>query len=143
MKLYLLRHGEAEPYRADDASRVLTAAGRAAILARNEALVPVTRVYCSPYVRARQSAELVQATLGRKPEVQPLLTPEQPVEAVMDWLNTLADGDLCLIGHNPLLSALANRLLGEYSAVSLATAGLASLESEAWYPGSAHLLFQR
>ena len=142
MKLYLLRHGEAEPYRSDDASRALTRVGCDAVVTRGEALAPVDQLFCSPYVRARQSADLVQQRLGQNIQIEPLLTPDQPVKAVIDWLQTLPEGDTCLIGHNPLLSQLANTLLGESSTVSLSTAGLVCLEADAWYPGGATLSFQ-
>lgn len=142
MKLFLLRHGEAEPYRADDASRALTEVGQSSVLRRCEALAPVDHLYCSPYVRARQSAEIVQGKLGQNAHIQPLLTPDQPVTLVIDWLQTLPEGDLCLIGHNPLLSHLANTLLGERNAIALSTAGLVCLEADAWYAGGAQLTFQ-
>ena len=143
MKLFLLRHGEAEPYRTDDASRALTDHGRIAVSKRNEALSTVAQAYCSPYLRARQTAELVQQSLGRNAQIENLLTPDQPVKLVVEWLQTLPEGDLCLIGHNPLLSLLANTLLGEHGTISLATSGLVCLEADAWYPGGATLLFQR
>lgn len=142
MKLYLLRHGEAEPYRADDASRALTEAGGRAVLKRSDMLVPVAHLYCSPYLRARQSAEIALHKLGGGLQIQPLLTPDQPVSSVIDWLQGLPEGDLCLIGHNPLLSQLANTLLGERNAINLATAGLVCLEADAWYAGGATLVLQ-
>ncbi|MCY4525927.1 MAG: histidine phosphatase family protein, partial [Anaerolineaceae bacterium] len=68
MRLYLLRHGKAEAHNVRDAQRRLTPAGikrmeRAArVMARLE-LRPA-RIFSSPRVRSRQTADIVAAALG-------------------------------------------------------------------------------
>ena len=66
MRLWLLRHGEAEPQAASDAARELTAHGRKEVQQAAAQLAgrPLTAIVASPYVRAQQTAELVRSELG-------------------------------------------------------------------------------
>lgn len=139
MRLYLLRHGEAEPYRTDDASRALVERGREAVLERVALLEPVDRFLCSPYQRAQQTAQLVQATVGTIPELDDRLTPDQPLEAALTLLQSSDAETTLVVGHNPLLSLVLCELLGERGGLHLHTAGLACLEAEDWFPGGATL----
>lgn len=145
MRLYLLRHGEAEPYgTVSDAERRLVPVGVAAVKRQRSWLEPVDGFFCSPYQRARQTAELIRATVGgQQPTLDQRLTPDCPVQAVLDLLNDAQGERLLLVGHNPLLSLLANTLLGDRNALALPTAGLVCLEADGWFPGSAQLLWQK
>ena len=66
MKLWVLRHGEAEPRANSDAERRLTAHGREQVLHSAARLLgqPLQAIIASPYVRAQQTAALVHDTLG-------------------------------------------------------------------------------
>ncbi|KTT42489.1 phosphohistidine phosphatase, partial [Pseudomonas oryzihabitans] len=66
MKLWLLRHGEAEARAPSDELRELTVAGRAAVLRSAAQLqdADLQLILASPYVRARQTAVLVQQHLA-------------------------------------------------------------------------------
>lgn len=143
MRLYLLRHGEAEPYRSDDAGRALVEAGRRAVLDKIEHLEPVDRFLCSPYLRARQTADLVKARVGMDPVLDDRLTPDQPVEAVLALLQAGEAGTTLVVGHNPLLSQLLGELVGERGTAHLHTAGLACLEAGDWFPGGSTLKWLR
>lgn len=143
MRLYLLRHGEAEPYRANDAGRALVEAGRQAVLSKVPHLEPVSRFYCSPYLRARQTAELVQGVAGRAPVLDERLTPDQPISGVLELLQAEAAESILLVAHNPLLSYLLCELVGERGTLNLQTAGLACLDAEDWFPGGASLNWLR
>lgn len=143
MRLYLLRHGEAEPYRSDDASRALVEAGRRAVLSKCPHLEPVERFYCSPYLRARQTAELVQPQAGRSPILDERLTPDRPISEVMALLQAEEAVTTLLVAHNPLLSYLLCELVGEPGTLNLHTSGLACLEAEFWFPGGATLQWVR
>ena len=61
MKLWVLRHGEAEPRAKTDAERRLTAHGREQVLHSAAYLIgqPLQAIVASPYVRAQQTAALV------------------------------------------------------------------------------------
>lgn len=79
MKVWILRHGEAEGHARTDAERNLTEHGRAEVLRSAAQLMgqPLSAIIASPYVRAQQTAELVREVLGFEPEVRtvPWLTP--------------------------------------------------------------------
>lgn len=143
MRLYLLRHGEAEPQATSDAERRLVPAGEAAVRGQCQWLEPVDACWCSPYRRARQSAELVRASVGVTPELDDRLTPDSSPAEVMRMLQEAEFERLLLVAHNPLLSRLANALIGDPHAVALPTAGLLCLEGDDWYPGGARLLWQK
>lgn len=66
MKLWLLRHGEAEPQARRDAERRLTAHGIKEALKSAAQLAgqPLDGILASPYVRAQETAELVREALG-------------------------------------------------------------------------------
>jgi phosphohistidine phosphatase len=80
VKLWVLRHGEAEPRANTDAERRLTAHGREQVLRSAAHLLgqPLQAIIASPYVRAQQTAALVHDTLGFAEPVRtvPWLTPE-------------------------------------------------------------------
>jgi phosphohistidine phosphatase SixA len=80
VKLWVLRHGEAEPRANTDAERRLTAHGREQVLHSAAHLLgqPLQAIIASPYVRAQQTAALVHDTLGFAEPVRtvPWLTPE-------------------------------------------------------------------
>ncbi|MFB1012082.1 MAG: phosphohistidine phosphatase SixA [Thiopseudomonas sp.] len=136
MKVWLLRHGEAEPARGRDADRQLTEHGRyqvrsmAALLAGQ----PLTQVLCSPYVRTRQTAdELLAALPGQhSPQVVPWLTPEDSPQAVVRQLDHMDGHNLLLISHQPLLGLLGSWLCEgslQYP-LAMSTASLACLEGD-------------
>lgn len=116
--LYLLRHGEAErgEHGAPDYTRGLTAKGmndireRARRLASLEA--PITRIFHSPYLRALQSATLVNQAVGARLVAWPCLEPGAKVDRVLDELMGL-ESHLLLVSHLPLIADLAFALLGE------------------------------
>lgn len=141
MRLYVLRHGEAEPQGRRDADRALTEAGRQAVQAKLTLLAPVDSFYCSPYKRAVQTAQILQSTVGHPggPVFDERLTPDQPVAKVLELLQSLDTGSCLLVGHNPLLSNLIATLTGDRYGVSLPTAGLAYLRADDCYPGGASL----
>ena len=62
MKLWVLRHGQAEARAATDAQRPLTETGRQEALRMGEHLQGETLevILASPYLRAQQTAELVR-----------------------------------------------------------------------------------
>ncbi|MEB3200831.1 MAG: histidine phosphatase family protein [Synechococcaceae cyanobacterium] len=141
-ELLLLRHGIAEPRRADlpEHGRALTPEGRrrtAALLARLLSWeLGADRLLSSPLLRARQTAELaVEAGLAPSLELAEALAPEGGALAELAiWLAAVTPGPgrrrgrLCLVGHEPELSALACRLIGAPAgAISLRKAGVVLL----------------
>jgi len=142
--LFLLRHGEAEPYgrATDDASRSLVPAGKQAVSRVAKELEYVDAVYCSPYLRARQTADLVLSATGQKAcQLNEGLTPDSSVSALLAWLDSVKQERVLLVAHNPLLSSLASQLTGLPGGVSLGTANLACLDVTDCMPGGATLLW--
>ena len=134
MRLYLVRHGEAGTA-PTDAERPLTAAGRAAVerLAgwATQHGVTVDEIRHSGLVRARQTAEILAATLAPPHGVSAArgLTPTAPPEPWADEL-TVETRDVMLVGHMPFLGELASALLarsGHRGSVACDAAGTACL----------------
>ncbi|MFJ3372701.1 phosphohistidine phosphatase SixA [Pseudomonas sp. NPDC086251] len=135
MKLWVLRHGEAEPHgtRADS-ERELTAHGREEVLRTAAELIgkPITAIYASPYRRAQQTAQLVREALGFAPEIRTVewLTPDYSPQVVSEQLVSV-DRAL-LVSHNPLVGNLLGYLQHGHvqDPEKVETAGLAELEGD-------------
>lgn len=141
MKLYLLRHGVAvergSPDYPDDSARPLTTEGRDKV---RQVAVGMRRlglgfdlILSSPYVRARETAELVAAALDatRKLRFVPSLAEEDAHTEVVREIAALRPPpeNLLLVGHEPHLSELMALLLTGETAMPIhfKKAGLACL----------------
>jgi phosphohistidine phosphatase len=144
VKLWLLRHGEAEPRARSDAERALTEHGRKEVRKSAKHLrgQRLAHILVSPYRRAQQSAELVRETLGLDLPLTTLdwLTPDDDPRLVASRLDAFP-GDCLLVSHNPLLGQLGGFLQhGHLQApLLLHTASLVELEGET-IPGLMHLV---
>lgn len=136
MKIWIMRHGEAEARASSDAARELTARGcdQALESARQLLGKPLQRIIASPYVRAQQTAERVQQVLSLREAVVtvPWLTPDSDPRRVLSELDALNLDDVLLISHQPLVGTLIGLLVhGSYQhAEPMSTASLAELEGE-------------
>ncbi len=144
MKVWILRHGEAQPHARRDAERELTAHGREQVLHSAARLIgqPLDCILVSPYVRAQQTAELVRKALGFTSELitVPWLTPESEPR---DALSKLADsGNVLLVSHQPFVGELISLLLHGHlrQPQPMQTASLVELEGEWPLAGSMTLL---
>ncbi|HYA30643.1 MAG TPA: phosphohistidine phosphatase SixA [Acidobacteriota bacterium] len=122
MNLYLLRHGIAvaadDPEVAHDRERQLTQKGSKRIRRAARGLrrldIPLDAILTSPVLRARQTADIVAATLGLEARLEEIsgLAPESTVEQLMFGLTRYQDREhLLLVGHEPLLSQTIAYLL--------------------------------
>jgi phosphohistidine phosphatase len=145
MKLWVLRHGEAEPHdsKPHDSERALTAHGRQEVLRSAAELMgePLTAIYASPYLRAQETAQLVRETLGFEPEIRTVewLTPEIDPDKVAEQLVSVSN--VLLVSHNPLVGNLLSYLQhgAGYPPERVSTAGLAELEGNELLIGSMKL----
>jgi phosphohistidine phosphatase len=117
MKLFILRHGQAETFAASDAERELTEAGRAEVrqVIRKSAdeLMGVNKLLVSPLRRAQQTADVVLEELKAVPrETCEWLLPESTPAQVLDTLSGLGDFTYLLVSHQPLVGELVNGLCG-------------------------------
>ena len=134
MKVWILRHGEAEGHAPTDAERNLTEHGRAEVLRSAAHLIgqPLGAIIASPYVRAQQTAQLVRDVLGFQPEIRtvPWLTPDGDVQRVLEKLDS--DDDVLLVSHQPLVGNLISFLQHGHQRQPqpMYTASLAQLEGD-------------
>ncbi len=114
MKLWVLRHGEAELRANSDAERRLTAHGREQVVRSAAHLLgqPLQAIIASPYVRAQQTAALVHETLG--------------------FAERLGLEHVLLVSHQPLVGNLVGLLQHGHlqQPAAMSTASLAELEGE-------------
>ena len=122
MRLYLVRHAWAgergDPRWPNDAERPLTADGKerfkavAKKLAARGFAPPI--IATSPYVRARQTAEILVKVLDGKTELVdlPALEPEADWGAAVEWAAGRDEDEIALVGHMPSLGELAAALVG-------------------------------
>lgn len=103
-RFFLVRHARAEPSGPSDAARRLTPEGRAAFTARAKALagrMDVTRIVASPFVRARETAELLSRATGAKVELDDALSSGASSGRELLALGRRLGAGAALVGHNP------------------------------------------
>ncbi|MDH1443810.1 phosphohistidine phosphatase SixA [Pseudomonas sp. GD03721] len=146
MRLWLLRHGQAEPQAASDAARELTAHGRQEVQQAAAQLLgrPLTAIMASPYVRAQQTAELVRLELGFSGSVQTVswLTPDSDPRDALKYLDEREHAEVLLVSHQPLIGALGGLLVHGHrqEPLPMRTASLAELEGDISAAGLMELL---
>lgn len=150
VRLYIMRHGEAQIWASRDADRALTERGRADVLGAARYLAdraePIESFWVSPLRRARETAELVNRTLGREaePEVSESLTPEADCDALCEQLYQSGAESLLLVSHMPLVGELLHRLAGEEPGrYPMGTASLACLTGDLLAPDLMSLAWLR
>lgn len=146
MKIWILRHGQAEPHAAKDAQRNLTELGRQEALVVGQRLQnePLDVILASPYVRAQQTAELVreQVNLRRGVVTVDWATPDDDPLAVLDHLAERSEANILLVSHQPLVGQLLSLAIDGHRQAHypMPTAGLACLEMALPAAGTAELL---
>lgn len=149
MKVWVLRHGEAQANARSDAERELTEHGRSQVIGSAAHLLgkPLHRIIASPYVRAQQTAELVRQALGFSDPIStvPWLTPESDPKKVLQQLGLYADEQILLVSHQPLVGVLIGLLVhcSFQHAQPMGTASLAELEGDFPLAGAMQLLSVR
>lgn len=149
MELYILRHGiAAERGSGDvpsDSQRPLTPDGikklRRIVGAMRSLDLTFDLILCSPYARARHTADIVARGLRLERALEPsaLLEPGADLEALIaDLASRRKDADrVLLVGHEPVLSSLISLLVsGETDLeITLKKGGLCKLAIRAMSPG--------
>lgn len=117
-QLLVLRHGPAEPAgHGTDAARRLSAEGRRLTRSATGALARIVsqpeRIYTSPLVRARETAEILAAAVGAAPPIAtPLLAPGFQRRELARELARCGLERFAIVGHEPDLSGFIGWLLG-------------------------------
>lgn len=154
MKLYFMRHGKAA-YRlgaeqTDDAQRPLSGEGRREVVEvidkRIDWLKNLDIILSSPYLRARQTAELTLERLeqhgyGFSGEflIADELVPESNPGNVSKVLNQMNAGSVLLTTHQPLIGNTLSTLIGDSQLQAIEPGWLVALETEGVLPGFASL----
>jgi phosphohistidine phosphatase len=147
MWVHIFRHGIAidptDPACPTDPERFLTEKGKARTHAAARGLVAIGiaphLIVTSPYVRARQTAEILREELPGDPplEESDALTPMADPTKIVDILRERAEQDVMCVGHAPHADLLVAYLTGTDEPVtSLKKAGCASIEIRSGRPGA-------
>ena len=148
MNLYILRHGIAvepgTPGFENDSDRPLVPKGerrlRKAAAAMRKMEVSFDLILSSPFVRAKQTAEIVADGLKLKKRLQfsDALVSGGSAKALIRQLSELepAPESVLLVGHEPDLSRLISLLVAgdEFAAVEMKKGGLCKLETAELQP---------
>jgi len=140
MEIYILRHGIAvnrgTPGYKKDSDRPLTPEGEEKLNQIAKAMLAMglkfDLILSSPYLRSKQTAQLVAAELDEDITLTDLLTPDgNPLELIRE-LNDEKPQSVLLVGHEPYLSGLISVLVtGESNAaIELKKGGLCKLSAD-------------
>jgi phosphohistidine phosphatase len=139
MYIFIMRHGEAEPYRDGDKSRQLTSFGTTQaehaakwifkqlkeLSAENEIL---DTAFVSPYTRTLQTLEAVKTSVSiADVQTQSMITPMGDAEDVQDYIDAYSQLQptlqfMLIVSHMPLVSLLADKLCVGFNAKIFDTA---------------------
>jgi phosphohistidine phosphatase len=138
MIIFVMRHGEAEPYKRDDQSRHLTRFGltqsehaskwMSKQLNEDTELKQIDLTLVSPYVRTIETLEAVEQFMPIRNKVQTsAVTPDGNAKQARDLIDgeLLQDNDinsLLIISHMPLVSLLSDAICHGFNARVFGTA---------------------
>lgn len=117
MRIFILRHGQAEHPVTTDEARQLTPKGRAdtkqILQLCSDNMKNLGAIYASPLVRAQQTAAIAATFFsGLHIQTTSLLAPEAAPIEVYEWLASLGCASVLLVSHQPLVGTLVNQLCG-------------------------------
>ena len=146
-ELYLIRHGVAEERGdawPDDSKRPLTEDGiermRGAARGLSRLGVTLDVVLTSPFVRTRQTAELVASAFAERPPVVAVesLTPNGSFQGLLNDLEKQAKrACIALVGHEPDLGEIAARLGGMRQALEFKKGAMCRIDVKTIPPAGA------
>jgi phosphohistidine phosphatase len=149
LKIFLLRHAEAEVNHVSDYNRALTEKGEAQArkvgkFCAAQGIIPEV-IFASPLVRAEATAQLAAKELpGVEVIVAPWLASGMQPEFALDELRALTQfSSVMLVGHEPDFSLLVSALLGIPSGygINVRKASLTALQADILRFGAAVLDF--
>ncbi len=123
MNIILIRHGQAESFASDDASRMLTTQGehqaqQTAAWLLNQGY-QLDALIVSPYKRAQQTAYHVAQVFDIPITSCDQITPDNSAQAAFEWLDELLlpeSATIAVVCHMPIVASLVMLLTGESSA---------------------------
>ncbi len=138
MKIFIMRHGEAEMFAKSDKDRTLTEFGEKSSAGQGiwlkETAGYFNKVLVSPYIRAKQTFEYINnifsEQLTEQAETWDAITPYGNAEIVVDYLSVLCDEDIqqiLIVSHLPLVGEIVAELCGKNN-VSFLPATIAEID---------------
>ena len=121
MRIFVLRHGQAEAQQTTDEARNLTAKGRADVAASVQyslsELEQVQEIWASPLVRAQQTAQIARDILSAQGihlsiKTTDLITPESNPADVFELLQAANLNSVLLASHMPFVGDLLDAFCG-------------------------------
>ncbi len=138
MKIYIMRHGEAEHFADSDAQRQLTPRGRKESEIVAQACVEAgaaqfDKVLVSPYIRAQQTWQEVASCFQSTSIVTcEDITPYGQSEVVADYVCALADVEqlesVLLVSHLPLVGYLTAEFVAGIQPPMFPTSGMVCID---------------
>lgn len=153
MKLFILRHGEAERQITSDEARNLTATGRTNVAAVANVsaleLQTVQQIWVSPLLRAQQTAEIVCAQFEKNGlhidrQTLELIVPEASPFLLFDAIQAAQIESLLLVSHQPLVGHFIDLFCGSYQGFhEMNTSSMACIEYDKAEPKAGTLCWLR
>lgn len=138
MKIFIMRHGEAEHFAPSDEQRQLTEKGKTASLAvaracSDKGFCHFDKVLVSPYIRAQQTWQVISNQFqAEQMETCQDITPYGEAEQVASYVRALIDihqyQSLLLVSHLPLVGYLTAQFVADGQAPMFRTSGLICIE---------------
>jgi phosphohistidine phosphatase len=138
IRLYFVRHGQAESnHPLGDSARRLTPEGREAFKARLGLLagdLRIARVLTSPYVRARQTADLLAAATGAAVEAEEAIASGRASAQELIRIARLRGDGTAVVGHNPEIAEVVSFAGGKETPVPPGTVACLEVEEDGDWP---------
>jgi len=139
MKIFIMRHGEAQHYAASDAERALTDRGRSESVAvaragvNQKEVISFDKVLVSPYLRAQQTwQEIATYFSSQNVETCEDITPYGQSEMVFEYVSARAEAEkwqsVLLVSHLPLVGYLVSEFVPEMVPPMFPTSGLVCID---------------
>lgn len=139
MKIYVMRHGQAQFHADSDSQRPLSSAGILQSVNMGKWLSkkhphPIQKAWVSPYLRARQTLATLSENVQilEQPEVLETLTPHGDEFDVVNYLNaviaTQPVSSLVIVSHLPLVGYLSGAFLKSGDIPMFSTASMAAID---------------
>lgn len=116
MRVYLIRHGEATPEKADNTDYPLSEKGKedirhiATFLAKQP--LEIKHIFHSGILRAKETAEMIAKKINFNGEIE-VYTEMQPYDSISTLASMVnqASEDIIIVGHMPFLGLLLSKLV--------------------------------
>lgn len=135
MKIYIMRHGEAQMFAPSDEARELTPKGRleSRVVMQKVEYKVFDLVLVSPYIRAQQTwQEVASLVEAKKVETSDEITPYGDSESVAEYIKAVAEvsniESVLLVSHLPLVGYLTAEFATGMQAPMFATSSIACVD---------------